>query len=373
MDDDSTGAADSRALGATRRAQILAAIRRHGTARVADLAAQFGVTPVTVRRDLADLDDAGLVTRVHGGAVVVEDQPDPTSPGPARRTEPGGLPDGVIGMLVPSLSVYWPDIARSVERAVRDSGMRLLLHESRYEATDERPDLDRLVSAGCVGILAAPTMQGIGGERAREWLRDAPVPVVLVERTAVVDGYRRAVDSVISDHTLGGEMAAHHLADLGHEQMGMVFSTHSPHAEEIQLGWRRALHARRLSEGGVLEPVPDRAHADFDGALAAAIEKVIATRTTALLVHSDPEAVRLVQHAETRGLRVPEDLAVISYDDEIAALASPPLTALRPQRQEVGRAAVAVLLDRVARPDRPVHRVAISPTLVVRESTTLRS
>lgn len=73
--------------------------------------------------------------------------------------------------------------------------------------------------------------------------------------------------------------------------------------------------------------------------------------------------------AATRGIQIPQDLSVISYDDEVAALASPPLTALRPPRQEVGRTAVAVLLDRLDDPGRPAHRIAVSPTLVIRDST----
>ncbi|GAB2607426.1 substrate-binding domain-containing protein [Pseudactinotalea suaedae] len=368
MSEDGTASAESRALGASRRSEVLAAVRRHGTVRVAELAAQFDVTPVTIRRDLADLDEAGLVTRVHGGAIVAAEGPRDDAPA-ARRIPQPGRGDGAIGLLVPSLSVYWPDIARSVESEVRRAGLRLLLRESRYRAADERPDLDWLVDSGCLGLLAAPTMDGVGGERAREWLRDAPVPVVLVERTAVVDDYQRAIESVVSDHALGGEMATHHLANLGHRRIGAVLSRTSPHFEEIRLGWDRAVAELRLASDVTVDEVPERASEDFDPALEVAVDHAVANGTTGLLVHSDPEAVRLAQLATTRGLRIPEDLSIVSYDDEVAALGTPPLTALRPPRQEVGRTAVTMLLERLADPDRPTHRVAISPTLVVRDST----
>jgi DNA-binding LacI/PurR family transcriptional regulator len=212
-------------------------------------------------------------------------------------------------------------------------------------------------------------MDGVGGERAREWLRDAPVPVVLVERTAVVDDYQRAIESVVSDHALGGEMATHHLANLGHRRIGAVLSRTSPHFEEIRLGWDRAVAELGLASDVTVDEVPERASEDFDPALEVAVDHAVANGTTGLLVHSDPEAVRLAQLATTRGLRIPEDLSIISYDDEVAALGTPPLTALRPPRQEVGRTAVTMLLQRLADPDRPTHRVAISPTLVVRDST----
>jgi DNA-binding LacI/PurR family transcriptional regulator len=70
-----------------------------------------------------------------------------------------------------------------------------------------------------------------------------------------------------------------------------------------------------------------------------------------------------------RGLSVPGDLSVIAYDDEVAPLFTPPLTAVRPPREAIGAAAVDLLVRRIEDPDRPVHRVSVSPALNVRAST----
>ena len=88
-----------------------------------------------------------------------------------------------------------------------------------------------------------------------------------------------------------------------------------------------------------------------------------------MLVHSDREGIGLVQQMEARGLRVPEDISVVSYDDELAGLFSPALTAVRPARDALGAAAVDLLVARHADPNRPIHRIVISPELYVREST----
>jgi DNA-binding LacI/PurR family transcriptional regulator len=77
----------------------------------------------------------------------------------------------------------------------------------------------------------------------------------------------------------------------------------------------------------------------------------------------------IVQHCEDRGVPVPGALAVIAYDDEVAGLFSPALTAVRPPRAWIGRAAVDLVVARLADPARPVHRVVVSPELVVRDST----
>lgn len=66
---------------------------------------------------------------------------------------------------------------------------------------------------------------------------------------------------------------------------------------------------------------------------------------------------------------MPQDLSVVAYDDEVAGLFSPPLTAVRPPRTSIGRAAVELIAARLADPGRPVHRVVVSPSLRVREST----
>jgi DNA-binding LacI/PurR family transcriptional regulator len=108
---------------------------------------------------------------------------------------------------------------------------------------------------------------------------------------------------------------------------------------------------------------------EWDAALDAILDRCLATRTTALLVHADAEAIALVQRCEERHLAVPGDLSVVAYDDAVAGLFSPPLTAVRPPRRSIGRAAVRLVADRLAEPDRPAHRVVISPSLHLREST----
>jgi DNA-binding LacI/PurR family transcriptional regulator len=96
------------------------------------------------------------------------------------------------------------------------------------------------------------------------------------------------------------------------------------------------------------------------------------TATTAVLIHSDPQAVLLQQHARDHGWSVPDDLAVLAYDDEVAESAEPPITALRPPKPQVGRLAVETMVGRLTDgPRRPVQRVYLLPELRVRDSTAL--
>jgi DNA-binding LacI/PurR family transcriptional regulator len=358
----------TRHLAAGRRAQLLDALRQQGTVRVSDLAAELGVTPVTVRRDLGQLVDEGLAERVHGGATAVRDA------APAPRPDPPAAvpPTGALGLLVPSLDYYWPSVARGAEQRAGENGLRLRLRGSSYETEDERPQLERLLTSGdgVQGILAAPSLDSPHAQDVLRWLSELDLPVVLLERTVAGAPQDVAMESVVTDHRVGAELAVQHLVGLGHRRIGVALSSHSPHAADLRQGWAAALARCGLGTRDVVDlDLPDRRAPDWQDRIEHVVEAALASGTTALLVHSDPEAMGVVQHCEERGVRVPDALSVVSYDDEVAGLFSPALTSVHPPRTWVGRAAVDLVLARRADPGRPLHRVVISPHLIVRDST----
>ncbi|WP_062217892.1 substrate-binding domain-containing protein [Streptomyces sp. NBRC 109706] len=353
---------------ATRRTRLLEVLQDAGSARVSDLAATFGVTPVTVRRDIAHLVDQGLARRVHGGATLAEAAPGTPSEAeraPLRRSNTART----LGLLVPSLDHYWPEVVRSAEEAARAHGLRVILRGASFGGFDERPLLQRFVEVGNVNaLLVAPDPTGPHADEVVEWLLDAPVPVVLVERDLV--GVSGSLDSAASHHGFGAALAVRHLVELGHRRVGIVLDEQSLARAELHGGWSEACRAAGLPTEGVVDlTVTRRESGGFDAAVTAAVDEIVRTRTTALLVHRDREAMALVQRCEDRGLSVPGDLSVVAYDDEVAGLFTPPLTAVRPPRRAVGRAAVGLVAGRLAEPDRPAHRVVIEPALVVRDST----
>ncbi|NEE02958.1 substrate-binding domain-containing protein [Phytoactinopolyspora halotolerans] len=385
-----------------RRERVLNELHRRGTVRVNDLADTLGVTPITVRRDIALLASQGLLRRVHGGATLRDEAASDGGPAaelPDSHTVAGhaaaghtavghtatGHTDGssgpngpesphaTVGMVVPSLDYYWPDVIRGVREAAAQAEVRIVLRGATYEAADERRQLDRLVEGvGVDGLLVAPTTTGTEGEELVRWLRSATVPVVLVERSAAIGPYLEPMESVVSDHELGAAVAVRHLAALGHHKVGLLTTLGSPHAPRIRRGWRAACDELELNH----TEAPDRETVDHrESGWPATVEEILDacldSGTTALLVHSDPEAISLVERCQERGIKVPGDLAVLAYDDQVAALCDPPLTAVRPHREAIGRAAFDLLMARLQDPseDRPKHRVVIGPQLVVREST----
>ncbi|MFD1150690.1 substrate-binding domain-containing protein [Saccharothrix hoggarensis] len=371
-------------LPSERRARVVELLRRRGTVRVSDLADELDVSTITVRRDISLLAEQGLIRRVRGGATVsaaVADDVPPhafpaevnggTSPVAERRPEErAGQP--TIGMVVPSLDYYWPDVIKGVREGAAEADVRIVLRGATYEAADERRQLTRLVeSVGVDGLLVAPTTTGDEGESLMRWLRSVDVPIVLIERTPG-ETHGESVESVVSDHARGAAMAVRHLADLGHRRVGLSTTTTSPTSPHVRRGWREACEQLGLPLDGTPDvQTVDRPDSRWPADLDALLDACVASGTTALVVHSDPEAISLVERCQERGIRVPDQLAVVTYDDEVAELCDPPLTAIRPPKSAVGRAAVNLLAARLNDPDphRPAHRVVIEPRLIVRSSS----
>ncbi|MBY8849013.1 substrate-binding domain-containing protein [Saccharothrix longispora] len=347
-------------LAAQRRELILAAVREHGVVRLADLVDRLGVTAVTVRRDVTALADRGLVARVHGGITV---------PRHGEQPRPAPVAHVLVGMVAPSAEYYWPAVIQGAQAAVAAAGGRLALRASRYDAAEDRRQVAALLDRGVQALLVAPSTGGQAGLDLMRRLGGLSVPVVLIERVPPPELPTIGLDAAVTDHALGAGLAVRHLAALGHRAVGLVVSRPSPHHDAIRAGWRSAVASLDLSPDVPALDVPTYGSAQWAAVCDDVLDRCARSGVRALLVHADREAIGLVDRARDRGLDVPGELAVVSYDDEVAAASDPPLTAVRPRKHRLGALAAQLALARVADPlDRPVHRVSLWPSLVVRES-----
>ncbi|GAA1871470.1 substrate-binding domain-containing protein [Myceligenerans crystallogenes] len=351
-----------------RRELILDELRRTGAVRVADLARRFKVTPLTIRRDMGYLADRGLVTRVHGGATL-RSRLDTTVP----THHPGDhLQLFRVGMVVPSLNYYWPQVITGARAAAAELNVQIVLRGASYYPEDQRLQISSLAATGSLhGLVVAPETSGADGLALLHWLDTLDVPVVLAERRLPSTLALTRLNSVTTNHVFGGALAGRHLADLGHQVVGIVTSTGSPTSGHLRRGWVRALDDHGLSCHIDL----DIERSDLEGPRRQEIVTGILSRcretgTTALLVHSDPEAVVIQQTALDQGWNVPGDLSIIAYDDEVAENAEPAITALRPPKHEVGQLAIEMMVRRLRTgAAMSAQRTYLLPTLHRRAST----
>ena len=340
---------------------LLRQIELYGSVRASEAAAELGVTQVTIRRDIEQLVSDGLVRRVHGGAVAQRQ---------GSRRPRAALT--LIGVVVPSATFYYPDVTSGMESAAAELGVRIVLGISHYRPETERAQVDRLLALGVKGLVLTPTLhRHESASEVAAWLESIPVPVVVMERSVQANRAVRELDSVRTDHRHGGLLAVDHFARLGHRSVALAINDATPTAPAIRTGYHEAVGQLGLDPASVVPLPSDQFEPD---ALTEAIEDLVRNRAdlgaSAVLAHSDRHATQIVEVAQLRGLRVPQDLAVIAYDDVTAAHAAVPLTAITPPRRELGREALRLVARRLRadnESDAPRH-AQLLPRLTVRES-----
>lgn len=366
------GSATVREGAAERHDRLLNLVRERGTVRVADLAVELRVSPVTARRDVETLAGRGLLDRAHGSVSWPERR------GPAGTAPGGGGP--VIGMLAPAAAYYFAEVIRGAHEAAARLGARLILRVSDYRPDDDASHAAGLLAAGAEGLLVAPSWTAPDHPALHsDWIARLPVATVLVERAGVPGGPLDDMDQVRSDHAHGVLIAVRHLVRLGHGAPLLVARWDSPTAMAVRAGYGRALDALGLTAPGPMidSNSPERDPELFERAALALRDAVKSGEATAALMHNDEDATWIVRRLAELGVRVPGDLALITYDDEVAALADTPLTAVAPPKREVGAAAAELLIERLtgrpgggAGPGAEVTRrhLELLPRLRVRES-----
>ncbi|KUN09645.1 LacI family transcriptional regulator [Streptomyces yokosukanensis] len=352
-----------------RHERVLELVRERGSLRVAELAAELGVSAVTLRRDVEALAAQGRVQRLHGAVVWPGERVPAPAAGAGPRQE--SLEGTVIGMIVPTTVNLFADIVRGAREAVGARGGRLVLGLSGYVDTEDCVQAEHLIAGGAQGLLVAPSwFVGVPRDGQEKWLMECGVPTVLVERSAPPGNPAADLDRVRTDRAHGAALAVGHLAALGHRRITAVLQE-GPHAVQIDAGFRAAVRARGIE---VDDSAPNvREHGDYDACVDYLVRAVRERGVTAALVHSDEDAIVLVPRLQAHGVRVPGDLALIAYEDQVAGLADVPLTAVAPPTRAVGELAASLLLRRLAekgtgeRPG-PRQHVDLLPELHIRSS-----
>ncbi|WP_203581660.1 LacI family DNA-binding transcriptional regulator [Microbacterium hibisci] len=347
-------------LPRTRHEHLLRQVELHGSVSAADVAAQLGVSQVTVRRDIVELEKAGKLARVHGGAIAVGA---PVVPRAARSN---------VGVVVPGSVSHYPQIVRGMDAASHGGRTRVVLATSQYREDLEQRQVERLVEIGVAGIVFAPTMRDRTEAELAEWVRTIPVPVVFLERRLESTALA-AYDSARTDHERGAELAVEHLAGLGHDSVALALFDRTPTAPLVRDGHRAATTRLGLAEAPsvALPKGGDGGSDGLDDALRAFLAACADAGTRAALVHTDVHAARLVELATDRGIRVPDDLAVVAFDDDTAGLAMVPLTSVTPPGRDLGQEAMRIVTERIAAAEgttSAARHITMLPRLTVRES-----
>ncbi|MBI3957370.1 MAG: LacI family DNA-binding transcriptional regulator [Chloroflexi bacterium] len=279
----------------------------------------------------------------------------------ARSLRSGG--SNTVGLLIPDLHNphYW-SIVQGVEDSVREQGYDLLLTSTSLDPEREAQTLAGLSGRRVDALIL--TLSFLEQSKATlTQLAANGYPVVTLGNTSF------NVDAVIATYRNATARMMAHLLGLGHTRIGFIFGVGS---KELATN-RMAVYQESLAVAGL--PV-DPSLIDYsgprieDGYQAACRLLERTPRPSALLVINDWLAIGALRAVGERGLRVPEDISIASFDDtEMAAYLNPPLTSVRSNGYALGRQAASLAVERIRQPGRPIRRVQIEAELIIRSST----
>jgi len=275
-----------------------------------------------------------------------------------------------IGLVVLDVAnPFFTDVARGVEDEASMAGLSVILCNSDEQLPKETRYLELLEEHRVQGILITPVA---GADERLARLQRRGTPVILVDSRSPTGSQC----SVAVDDVFGGDAAVTHLLEEGHDRIAFVGGPLSLRQVADRLdGVHRALERTGAGAGDLLMIETAALNVSAGQRAGAAIAEMPARRRpTAAFCVNDLVALGLLQEMTRLRIRVPDDVAIVGYDDiEFAAAAAVPLTSVRQPRHQIGRTAAQLLLEEALAADGHRHReVVFQPELEVRRSSQAR-
>ena len=328
-------------------------------ATIKDVAEHAGVSPTTVSHVLNETRYVSpeLVTRVWEAVEDLKYQPNAVARSLRRKQT------HTLGMIIPDNSnPFFAEVARGIEDLCFDLGYNVILCNSDQDRDKEQTYIDLLTEKRVDGIVFVAA--GGHAEHLQSVL-ERGVPVVVVDREL----QDIQCDRVLTDNWSGGRQATEHFIERGHKRIACIAgpSDLTPSWERVR-GYREALEAAGLPFDKQLIRRGDfRAPSGYT-----AMQELLALPKppTAVFVCNDLMAIGAMRAISEQGLGIPGDVAVVGFDDiALASYTNPRLTTVAQPRQEMGRLAAELLIERVRDNDRPFQRQLLETRLIIRQSS----
>ncbi len=316
---------------------------------ISDVAAEAQVARSTVSRALNHPGRLNLLTQQHIQAVAdrLGYHPNPVARAlGSQRTQ-------TLALLLPNLSnQFFFGVIRGAEEQAAAAGYTLVVADSKGDPDQETARINRLTGAVDGFILVSARMPPAELQR-----------IASTHRIAVVNRQVLGLSSVVVDPVMGATHAVEHLASLGHRRV--VYLGAAPKQNWMNARRWKSIRARSESLGVQTHQLGPFAPSQFGGAAAA--DATVAAGATAAIAFNDLMAIGVMRRLAERGVAVPGEVSVVGFDDVYGSdFSCPSLTTLASPTEEIGRAAVRLLLDPVG--DR-AHSIVLPTHLVIRNST----
>ncbi|QJD87077.1 GntR family transcriptional regulator [Cohnella herbarum] len=325
-----------------------------------ELAEQFSLSRQTVRQSIGELVAEGWLTREQGKGTYVSRQ------SAERRSASGNR---TVGVITTSISDYiFPSIVRGIESALKDKGYRLLLSSTDHRKDRERECLEMMLSHSVCALIVEPTKSAEGNPNFDNYLaiEDHGIPVLMINESYPDLEF----PSVRMDDDAGGLMAADYVLKLGHRRIAGFFKTDDLQGVRRMKGFIRACREYQLPSDG--NSIVRYSTENKDELPQRMLRELLLSDQppTAIVCYNDQLAVSLLDTIRDLGLRIPEDLSMIGYDDSFLATATETkLTTIEHPKSGLGELAANVLIAQLEQGNAPSSKEMLHPPkLIVRQS-----
>ncbi|MBM7566201.1 LacI family DNA-binding transcriptional regulator [Paenibacillus sacheonensis] len=321
-----------------------------------DIARAAGVSTATVSKVINNKGRISEKTRNKIKQIMDEQRYEPSVMASAMK----GKGTRTIALIIPDIdNPVYAEYLKRIEARGHELGYTIVMASTERDPEKEERHIS-LLRRKVDGYIIAARFNNIG--LLKELTEDG-VPVVLFahERDEL------SVDSVTADDYLGGYRATEYLLELGHVRIGMVGEDTLSSHERIR-GYRQALQDRGFqAEEGLIRV---GGHTIDGAAEQAGMLLDRADRPTAIFGYNDVSAVGAMLAARTRGIRMPDELSIIGFDNTmLCEIMDPKLSSVSMPTQELGNRVMELLIRRIDGGDMPKQRIRLLPELAVREST----
>ena len=267
-----------------------------------------------------------------------------------------------IGVVIPRIeNAYYAEIFAGIEQVLAVKGYTLLLGISHYSKKQEAEVIELFLSRNVDGVIL---LSGINPGSVTVWKNASRAPIVLIDQ----DIYLHDVDSVACDIINGVGLAVDHLVSLGHQEIAYI-------NDNVTSETRYNAFRKKMAGLG-MKNEPHYVRSDFmyeKGGYEGAVELMkYENKPTAIFCANDYMAIGALKALEDIGLKVPEDISVVGFDDSyMLNYLLKSLTTVRQPKEELGRRAAMVLLERISEGagNIMIEHILLKPELIVRNST----
>jgi len=324
-----------------------------------DIAKKAGVSVVTVSRALNDKPDINKETKDLILKIANE-----------LNYTPNGLAKSLVtkktktvGIVIPGMDPFYAEVVDGISNESRKRGYSVILCNS-HDSADRELELIRLLQEKRVdGMLIYPNQED---NRYIEELKNCPIPFIFLNRHT--DALK--CDYVINDNVYGAFSAVNHLIQKGYKKFTYICAkpTASSGKERIA-GCKKSISENALPSDALNVVTCDETIGSCYDLVKELLKKD--EKLNAIFVWDDKLAIGAIKAVFEAGKRIPDDIALVGYDDiEISEFLFPPLTTVRQPSHEIGETATRILIDKLESEDESeLKRVVLKPELIIRQTT----